>query len=299
MRFNKWCLHWLEVYKKRFVKESTFESYSFACKHITCRKKLDKITISDLQKVINRMIDENLSRSTIKHTVTIMVQAVRRASSLGYCRAVDFSALELPKENARKVHALVRADQRLLLSNLDKSFYGDFFAFLLFSGLRVGELIALRWSDVNMKHRTISISRTDYRGHEQTTKTANSQRVIPISNELKFILERNFMVGKEYVFNNTLGGKVNYRSVLDSWHNFSATVGLPPCGLHALRHTYATNALAAGVNIKVLSELLGHKSITVTLNIYTDVGADDKARAASQISAFLFSDSAEGAYKRS
>lgn len=287
MRFNKWCMHWLEVYKKRFVKASTYESYIFACKHITCRKKLDKLKLSDLQKVINQMVDCGLARSTIKHTLTIMVQASRRAVALGHCPPFDYNLLELPADNLHKVHALSLPDQLLILRNIDKSFYGDFFGFLLFSGLRVGELIALRWSDVDWKNGIIRITRTDYRGREQPTKTANSQRDIPISAELKVLLNRNLQVGSGYVFRNTLGGKVNYRSLLQAWHTFADNIGIQPCGLHVLRHTYATNALRAGVNIKVLSELLGHKSITVTLNIYTDVGADDKAEAASQISSYM------------
>lgn len=283
MRFNKWCLHWLEVYKRRFVKPSTYESYLYACSHIKCRKKLEKLKLSDLQKVINRMVDGGLSRSTIKHTLTIMVQACRRAHALGYCESFDFSLLELPRDNKHKVNALSMLEQRLIIGNQDKTFYGDVFCFLLFSGVRVGELIALRWTDIDWKNKTIRVSRTDYRGQEQPVKTANSQRDIPISDELKTLLNRNFELGSDYVFRNTLGTKINYRSLLQAWHRFSDTIGLPPCGLHVLRHTYATNALRAGVNIKVLSELLGHKSITVTLNIYTDVGADDKAQAAALI----------------
>lgn len=238
MRFNKWCIHWIEVYKKRFIKDSTYTSYIHASKHITCKKKLEKLQVSDLQKVINKMIDKNLSRSTIKHTVTIMVQAVRRASALGYCKNVDFSMLELPKDKPQKINSLERSEQQLLINNLNKSFYGDFFAFLLFSGMRVGELIALRWSDVDMKNRIINISRTDYRGKEQSAKTLNSQRYIPISDELKFLLERNFRVGNKYVFLNTCGRKINYRSVLNSWHNLTELAGIKYSGLHTLRHPY-------------------------------------------------------------
>lgn len=287
MRFNKWCVHWLDVYKKRFIKSSTYESYSFSCSHINCKKKLEKLKLSDLQKIINKMVDEGLARSTIKHTVTIMVQACRRAHALGYCNSFDFSLLELPHDNPKKVCALTIEEQKILLYNSKNSFYGDLFLFLLYSGLRVGELIALRWSDVDIYNGIIKITRTDYRGREQDVKTASSQRDIPISSELKTLLKRHFVVGGQYVFTNTLGGKVNYRSLLDCWHTFTAAAGLPLCGVHVLRHTYATNALRAGVNIKVLSELLGHKSITVTLNIYTDVAADDKHHAACQISEFL------------
>ena len=57
MRFNKWCYEWLERYKKRFLKDSTYETYSHACKRIYCRKKLDKLTIDDIQNNINKLID--------------------------------------------------------------------------------------------------------------------------------------------------------------------------------------------------------------------------------------------------
>ena len=289
MRFNKWCYEWLERYKKRFLKDSTYETYSHACKRIYCRKKLDKLTIDDIQNNINKLIDEGFSHSSIKNTLTIMEQATRRATLLGYCSMIDFSLLELPKAKAQKVRSLSLAEQRKMLQHLDYSFYGQAFAFLLCSGLRVGELIALEWSDIDFKKRIIHIEKSDYRGKIQTPKTDNSKRVIPMSNEMYHILQQNFAVGSKNCFRNSLGKSISYRSMLTAWHRFCENIGLPPWGLHVLRHTYATNALAAGINIKVLSELLGHKSITITLNIYCDVREEEKQKAAERLSDFLFS----------
>lgn len=155
--------------------------------------------------------------------------------------------------------------------------------------MRVGELIALEWSDIDFKKGIIHIERTDYRGKIQTPKTDKSKRDIPISKEMYYILQQNFSVGSKKCFRNTVGEAIAYRSMLTSWHRFCENLGLPPWGLHVLRHTYATNALTAGVNIKVLSELLGHKSITITLNIYCDVREDEKQKAAERLSDFLFS----------
>ena len=289
MRFNKWCYEWLERYKKRFLKDSTYETYSHACKRIYCRKKLDKLTIDDIQNNINKLIDEGFSHSSIKNTLTIMEQATRRANLLGYCSMIDFSLLELPNAKAKKVRSLTLAEQRKMLQHLDYSFYGQAFAFLLCSGLRVGELIALEWSDIDFKKGIIHIERTDYRGKIQTPKTDKSKRDIPISKEMYYILQQNFSVGSKKCFRNTVGEAIAYRSMLTSWHRFCENLGLPPWGLHVLRHTYATNALTAGVNIKVLSELLGHKSMTITLNIYCDVREDEKQKAAERLSDFLFS----------
>ncbi len=287
MRFNKWCVHWLDLYKRRFIKESTYSSYLFACQHIKCKRKLEKLSIVDLQKVINDMIDKKLSLSTVKHTVTIMIQASRRAYSLGYCKQLDYSFLELPTDKKSKVEALSLSDQRLILSNIALSFYGPFFKFLLFSGMRVGEAIALRWSAIDYKNKIIKIRYTDYRGTEQDTKTVNSCRDIPLTADLYNILQDNFKIGSVYCFTNTMGNKINYRSLLDSWHRFILNIGVTPCGLHALRHTYATNALKAGVNIKVLSEILGHKTVNITLNIYTDIDISDKAAAAALLTDYI------------
>lgn len=288
-RLNEWCYEWLERYKKRILKPSTYQSYLQAAQRIYCRKKLRKLKIDDIQKNINTLIDKHLSRSSIKGTLTIIEQAVRRAHQLGYCDNIDFSLLELPKSNNRKVYALDIADQRRMLSHLDYSFYGDAFAFLLFSGLRVGEMIALKWSDVDFRKRIIHIRRADYRGQIQEPKTDMSIRDIPLGRELTAILRRNFIVGSEWCFLNSVGGRINYRSMLQAWHRFCNLLSLPDCGLHVLRHTYATNAIAAGINVKIVSEILGHKSVSITLNIYTDVYSSDKARAADQLSDFIFS----------
>lgn len=287
MTFENWCLYWLEHYKKRFVRDSTYDSYLQAAAHITCRRRLRFIRLDDLQDVVNEMIDAGLAASTIKHTVTVMRQAHRKAVKLGKCKKIDFSELELPRSIGAKVKALTATEQQKILKCCSYSFYGDFFLFLMNTGLRVGEAIALRWSDIDFRAGTARIERADYRGKLHTPKTDDGKREIPLTVTALRLLQENYKIGSELCWRNTLGCKISYRSALDAYKRIIERAGIRDCGLHILRHTFATNCLAAGVDMKVLSEILGHKSIVVTANIYTDVFPAQKSDAAERLTAYL------------
>ncbi len=286
--FDEWVLFWLDVYKKRTVKPSTYESYLIAAKHIQCHVKLKRLKPEHLQGIINNMIDLGLAQSTIKHTVTLMKQAVCFAHQRGLCHGMDFSLLNVTShQTKRRIVSLNPEEQIRFMSHLQDTFYGDLYSFLLLTGLRVGEALALTWDDVDARSRSIHINKTLYRGQIQSPKSKSAYRDIPLTDDIFLVLRRQYTAIRGIIWRNTIGTAISYRSLLDCFKRYCELCGIGSYGLHSLRHTYATNALTAGVNPKVLSELLGHASISVTLGIYTDVRSDHKYQASEQIADYM------------
>lgn len=286
MTLEKWVEKWLETYKKLFVKPSTYDSYLQYATHIRCDTELSDLSSWDIQTLINSMILEGKQTSTIKHMLTLVRQSLRKARALGMVQNLSMlENLEIPKNRPKKIRPL-RPDQiELLLRNAHMTFYGDFYKVLLYTGMRVGELIALRWSDVDFFNNELHIKNTDYRGELINAKTDSGVRTIPLYSELEGIFRRRYRRHQrgdcDRCFTNTLGRPIKYRTVLDSWHWFCNAIGLyEPIGFHVLRHTFAHTALRGGIPVKVVSAWLGHADVSITLNIYDSVDDVDFRNAA-------------------
>ena len=289
---SEWVNVWLYTYKRIMLKPSTFDSYVCYSSHITCDVPLNELRLIDIQKMINDMVLDGLKLSTIKHMLVVVRQALKKARALGMIdNLACLDGLELPKSSSRKIVGLSDEHISLLLRSAPESFYGDFYKVLLYSGMRVGELIALRWCDIDWFTGHIYIAHTDYQGALQTVKTQSGARSIPMYGELRDILERLHKRRgdpdkEERVFLGVRGRPVWYRSLLKSWNTFCKKYlnMSEPCGLHALRHTFAHSALRAGVPVKVVSAWLGHANIQITIEAYDYIDRNDFRRAAEMLS---------------
>jgi len=292
MKVKKYLKEFIEVYKQPSVKLSTFDSYRCLIPLIPEDWKVKKTDEQDVQRLINQLVRNGYSRSHIKHVVILLNMAFKKAYQQGKRKKpLNLDMLELPPNRPKEIHGLTPEAQHLLLANANKSQYGDLFCFLLLTGIRIGEALALDWLDYNPLNRQLHVYKTLYKKQLQPAKTKNSNRFIPLSDEAAAILEKKrgaAAANTVPIFVNSLGKRADARSVLDSFHRFQENVGIPKTGLHALRHSYASNALIAGVNPKLVSKLLGHSSVQVTLDIYTDVHAPQLAEAAQLISDSIF-----------
>ena len=145
----------------------------------------------------------------------------------------------------------------------------------LYTGLRIGELLALEWSNIDFSKGELTVSKTchdaktenGYKRITDTPKTTTSRRVIPIPRQiLPLLREQKKKSRSTYVV-----GEDRLQSVRSYQYSFSLLLkklGIPHRGFHALRHTFATRALECGMDVKTLSEILGHKNPVVTLNRY-------------------------------
>lgn len=276
MKFKDWCYKYLYDYKSITLKQSTFDSYMHYIKHITTEVELEEINLEELQAVITAMHKKGLKYSTIKHTLTIMRQALNKAYMLHKVNKIlPFDLLEVPPAVREPVQALTEDEVRKLL-NGKSCIHKDLFLFLLFTGCRVGEVIALKWNDIDLKNGFIYLRHTDYHGTLQSAKNKRS-RVIPITRNVKEILQRHLSFNKnDRVFLNKNKKPCTYSAIRSYWTSYAAKLQLRPCGLHTLRHTFATLAIRAGANIKAVSQILGHSDVNITLNIYTDISPAQK-----------------------
>lgn len=284
---KEWVDEWLHTYKRIMVKPSTYDSYLQYSTHVTCTVPLDKLCTGDVQSMINDMILDGCALSTIKHMLTLVRQALYKARALGMIESLSMlENLELPRSKPKKVRPLRHEQVRLILDNCYRTFYGDMYKFLLYTGCRVGEAIALRWCDIDFFNREIHIVHTDYNGELQDVKTVHGKRILPLFGEIERFLVKRRRGRKptDRVFTNTLGRACKYRTLLDNWHWFCCVIGLyEPIGFHVLRHTFAHSALRNGVPVKVVSAWLGHANVNVTLNIYDSVDDSDFRNAAEVI----------------
>ena len=156
----------------------------------------------------------------------------------------------------------------------------------LATGLRRGELLGLKWEDVDLAHGSIyvqrQICRIDGEVVEVPLKTKNAYRTLPLSADATDVLKEQQRKRGEspYVFPSATGGPISPDSVLNMLHRVLKRAGLPKVRFHDLRHTFATLALQNGVDIKTVSGMLGHYSAGFTLDTYTHVTTSAKREAA-------------------
>lgn len=291
MTFGEIAALWLENVKNT-VKESTYLNYMCKLqKHILPsfgNTNYNKMTAKDLNDFVQMKLSENYSVKYVLDILNLIKSITRFAKrTYGYTDVAEF--ISIPKDrNTSKKTVLDTDEQKKLIAYLSENPTCSNVGILLslMTGLRVGELCALKWADIDLENRVISVNKTMQRiksldGEKatkiviDTPKSKNSVREIPIPEPLFELLkiiksdEKNyFLTGKElYTEPRTM--QYRFRAVLKK-------IGLPFVNFHALRHTFATNCAALGFDAKTLSELLGHSSVGVTLNCYVHSSMERK-----------------------
>lgn len=285
-KFYDWLVLWLEL-RRYSLKPSTFERYErLVAKFSDADFFLSAVSVEYLQSKINELYIKGQSYSSMRQCLVCVRMAIRKAVILGYLPQVYLSycdLVDIPRRKPKEIVSLSPFEVRRIIHfcyTVDNC--GSLFLFLLYSGVRVGEALAIRWSDVDFNSRTISIMHTLYRGVLLDTKTEKGSRVIPLTNELARLI-RTQEHRSEFIFCRDNGELWSYRSVLYYWHKLLDSLGYKRCGLHVLRHTYATQALRCGVNAVVLARLLGHSDSSFTLRRYCDANYDDMRDAVRRI----------------
>ena len=164
----------------------------------------------------------------------------------------------------------------------------------LFTGIRIGELCALKWQDINFKSKIIHIHKTIQRIHEDSTsyihisspKTFSSIRKIPICDLLLKVMNEMKAKDEYYVLSNrpTPIEPRNYRHFYDA---FNKSLSINKINFHGLRHTFASMCIEAGIDFKTVSELLGHSSIAITMNTYVHLSFDHKKKCLEKLVKFI------------
>ena len=202
---------------------------------------------------------------------------------MGLTKEYTADKLKRPKLKEKPVECFTLAEQKqieqAILNGKKDKLYGIILC--LYSGLRIGELIALQWSDIDFTKGILTVSKSCHDGKAgliiDEPKTATSRRVIPLPKQLLPILKGIKKKSHSPFVVSANGKPVSVRSYQRSFELLLKKLKIPHRGFHSLRHTFATRALECGMDVKTLSEILGHKNPTVTLNRYAHSLMEHKA----------------------
>ena len=226
---------------------------------------LKKLNGDILQGFIN---DLNLSASTVKNIFSILKSALSSAEDNGLILNI-WDKVKVPKKEKSIVQILTVNEQKqleiVLISPLDIGIW-----ICLYTGLRIGEVCALKWADINFETSTLTVNGTQARTENGVEiiapKSKSSKREIPIPviliNKLKEVPQMC-----EYVLSKN-NKSVDIRTYRRHFKKLLQKADLPDIKYHALRHTFSTRALEVGMDYKTLSEILGHSSVGITLDLY-------------------------------
>lgn len=310
MTLGEWLDLWLQVYMRHSLKQSTYNSYAtYARNHFKPalgNVRLEDLTPRMLQQFYNyKMERENLAPKTIRNLNLYLHKALGQAQKEGLIFSNPATGVNLPKSQRPQIEILTRDEQARLVQASFQHRYGVFIRLVLLTGIRLGELLGLRWEDIDFRTNMLYIRRTlnrlqkqdlpkEYTGAKteivlQEPKTENSVRSIPLLHQLVQDLVNWRQVqrtdqkaaGDAYVdsgmiVTNPLGGYIEPRTFSDYYHEMLDLAGLRHFTFHALRHTFASRALEQGMDEKTLSVLLGHYSVAFTLDTYAHVLNDHK-----------------------
>ena len=262
MQYGEWLNIWLEDYVRPVEKQRTYESY-----HEVIRLRLmpnfggceiNDLDVGEIQHYITGLLESGnlrtgkpLSANSIRLIFSVFRNSLRRAYNLGYVERYIGDKLELPKNAATEVICFTEEEQRRIEKEISEMLGRradrhklNGIVICLYTGLRIGELLALEWEDIDFENGLMTISKTCHDGKDE---------------------------------------KGNYIKVIESPKTYSSRRVIPlPDGLHkkfhALRHTFATRAKEKSMDDKTLSEVLGHKSPVITLKLYVHSLMDHKRK---------------------
>ncbi len=284
---------WLADCVKGTVRASTFERYEYAVhphiKPALGRVKLKSLTPAHVRRFYREKLDAGLSPATVHKMHVVLHKALDQAVSDGMISRNVTDALKLPRIDREEINPLTAEEANRLIEAAHGDRLKALYVLAVHSGLRQGELLALRWEDLDLEARTLRVRRTlTWAGGKHSLaepKTKKSRRTVRLTTgavaALRDHLERQLSemdrLGSLYkngnlVFTNETGGIVNPSNLRNrSFAKLLERAGLSRARFHDLRHTCATLLLSKNVNPKIVSEMLGHANIAITLDTYSHV----------------------------
>lgn len=286
---------WLTTFKKTTVRHATYDrlvtSIQALKRYAIAEKPIGEITFFDIQGYINELTGSGYGMSTIKKQVRIVTAPLKQAAAMRIIPTDPSIGTKMPaKANVAKadrdIFAYTDHEQRRLRRITDQSDKAGYLcaAFMIETGLRAGEALALRWTDVDILRRRLRVRATvvNLANKKQsyvqdTAKSESSNRVIPLSQGAIDILRK--LGGNDetctdgWIFVNH-GDRLSYEALRYQTQCLCKEAGVKYHGEHIFRHTFATNCYYRGVDIKILSRLLGHADVNITYNVYVNLYGD-------------------------
>ena len=248
---------------------------------------LKNLKTYQIQELLNEQL-RNGKKDTVRKTLQIIKAILNLAVENDYTYKNVANSISIPRFYSEEKRTLTKEERMMLEKSENK--YSDFFIFLLFSGLRKGEVTALTWDDIDFKNNMIKVNKSVTFVHNQpqlkSTKNGKSRNV-PMLDKTREILERRFNEKhSKYVFYKKDCNMLTDIAIKRMLESFKKDTGLN-FSLHQLRHTFCTILYYSGISSKKAQEIMGHSSIDVTLKIYTHLDDEQETDTTSKLNNYI------------
>jgi integrase len=289
-----------KIDKKKYVKKSSFSAYTLLIENhlLPTFGHQQNIEEADVQYFVFQKLETGLSQKTIKDILIVLKMILKFGAKNKWLDYTPFD-IQFPTEREKhNIEVLNRADQKKIMNYIQEHFtFRNLGVYICLSaGMRIGEVCALTWEDIDIDNGVISVNRTIQRiyviedGNRRTElildtpKTKNSIRDIPISKDLLRILKpfKKIVNPSFFVLTNDVK-PTEPRTYRSYYKNLMATLNMPELKFHGLRHSFATRCIESNCDYKTVSVLLGHSNISTTLNLYVHPNMEQKKKAIEQM----------------
>lgn len=301
---EEWLLFWLENFILPQCRPSTCMNFrSYILSHICPLLgdyHLKELKTVMIQYFVNHQLTSGrldqkggLSRKTVMEQFHVLSRALRKAVTMGYMEYDPCQAVILPQKEQKEQRTLTIEEQELISRTVDPEWKENSLVPVLlgeYAGLRIGEVAGLQVGDIDLKHKKIHVQRSlnrfpviDAQGKLHSTliygKTKNGKdRFVPMSDDLYKTLDTylsTMPLEKKTIeaplFINTRGNPMEPKMIRYYFNRCMKDLSISDVHFHSLRHTFATRAMEAQMNLKVCSQILGHSTTQITADIYTHV----------------------------
>lgn len=281
--------------KRMFVKSSTIAVYTLHLENHLLPKFGNKKTLQEqeVQDFVLECLRKGLSQKSVKDMLIVLKMVVRFGAKHGWLQYQDWSIKYPTEQKSKELEVLTISNQKKLMQYVTDNFtFRNLGIYICLStGMRIGEVCALKWSDIDLGTETIHVNRTieriyiiegDKRRTELvigTPKTKNSIREIPVSKELmKLIRPLKKLMNDDYFVITNEAKPTEPRTYRNYYKQLLKQLGIPDLKFHGLRHSFATRCIESQCDYKTVSVILGHANISTTLNLYVHPNMDQKKK---------------------
>lgn len=263
LTLGEWLDKWLTLYKVPKLQETTIAKIRYSIKNMQplLNVQLNQLTAIAIQNFLNG-VDGNRKRELI---YTNLKDALTKAVKNKLLADNPFDAVEIKKEKRTEKRALTVDEERRLINACKQCKEGTLFLLCLYQGLRLGEALALTYSDIDFANKTIKINKSLTERNKVKCTKNGEERIIPLFNRTAELLDRTAS-GNVCIYSRSV-----YQRKIDE---LCKTLNINGISTHSLRHTFATRCAEQGVTAKTVQQWLGHKTLEMTLNVYTHVNKD-------------------------
>ncbi len=307
---DEWYKEWMDVYKFDVIRENTKKYYNTVYKkHISPYLgmfHLTDITQYQIKKRLKELKENGYKFETCNKVKILLVDIFNKALINEYVRRNPARGITLKRDEKKDIRVLTREEQVTFFDCCKGTFYDNLFVTAVSTGMRIGELAALKWEDIDWNNMVINVRKTlvyqQYEGdvkkdfHFENPKTNKSTRKIPINRQCELALKKQFMQKRavaskqpitknvredcaDLLFTTRFNTPLNSQIVCDAINKVIEEINLTKDYLdemesfsaHCFRHTFATRCFEAGITPKTVQKYLGHATLQMTMDLYTSV----------------------------